>query len=277
MNKASYEVFAELLNLEEGRKELQQFVQSLGNDCYDDFLNSLYLKLDDIVEKIECSRDKYFSHDEDAITSVIAGRLEEAGYTATEQTKKNGSVDLTVTLGKHKWIAEAKIAYSNSKILEGLLQLLTRYVTRDKHCGLLIYIKKNKSKNAVDEWERFIKNEVNIASFISKKNSEVRGDIKCVLDGVTTNRFNNLSLCSTHTLVSGSTIVVRHFCADLYHNPTDASGNKNRTQRIDNAMNNLANLYFEHIEKESEFDSGKCLELLERLFRDKDPDDFLAD
>lgn len=277
MDQTEQELFKALLATEGGKAKLQQLAKSLDNDSYDDFLEILYAKLDIIFEKLECSRDKHFYHDEDAITGAIAGRLDEAGYLATEQTKKNGAVDLTVQLNGHTWIAEAKIAYSEQKVLEGLVQLLTRYVTRDTCGGLLVYMKKANSKKVVDDWEKFLKNNKKIASYVAKKNSEVRDDLKCVLDGVTTDRLSNTSLESVHTLVNGSPITVRHFCADFYFNPADVSGNKGKTQRVGNAMNNLANLYFEHIEGEDDFDSAQCLEYLERIFRDIDPDDFKSD
>ncbi|MFN0720490.1 hypothetical protein BCU39_008410 [Vibrio cyclitrophicus] len=267
------EMFALLQSSEEGRAQLQQFGRSLHADDYDEFLDVLYKKLDDIFAKLECSRDKHFSHDEDAITGVIAGRLEEAGYRASEQTKQNGAVDLTVQLDDYKWIAEAKIAYSNSKILEGLIQLLTRYTTRDTNGGLLVYMKKPNSKKVVDDWDKFLNSKKKLASYISKKNPEVRDDLGQALGDITTNRLSNTSLDSMHTLVSGTPITVRHFCADLYFNPGDASGNTGKKQRLDNAMNNLTNLYFEHLESGAEFDSEKCLEYLERLLRDVDPDD----
>ena len=135
MNQDDQKLFETLIRNPHGRAKLQDLAKSLDNNSYEDFLDVLYKKLRGIFIKLEHSRDKYFSHDEDAITGVIAGRLEEAGYYASEQTKQNGAVDLTVKLGDHKWIAEAKIAYSNSKILEGLLQLLTRYAARDKSAG----------------------------------------------------------------------------------------------------------------------------------------------
>lgn len=277
MNKTNLELFAALLASENGKTKLQQLAKSLDNDSYDDFLDALYKKLDEILIKLEHSRDKHFSHDEDAITGVIAGRLEEAGYLATEQTKQNGAVDLTVKLGEHKWIAEAKIAYANGKILEGLVQLLTRYATRDVCGGLLVYMKKANSQKVVNNWEMFLKDNKQLSSYISNKNSEVRDDLTCVLSEVTTNRLSNTSLESVHTLVSGTSITVRHFCADFYFNPADKSGNNGKAQRVDNAMNNLANLYFEHLELKDEFDSNKCLEYLERLFRDIDPDDVKSD
>lgn len=277
MNKTDQELFEALLASPEGKAKLQQLAKSLDNDTYGDFLDDLYTKLDEIFVKLEHSRDKYFSHDEDAITGVIAGRLDEAGYLATEQTKQNGAVDLTVKLGEHKWVAEAKIAYTNGKILEGLIQLLTRYAARDKCGGLLIYMKKANSKKVVDDWVNFLTDNEQLSLSISKKNPEVRDDLKCVFGGVITNRLSNTSLESEHNLVSGTPITVRHFCADLYFNPADVSGNKGKKQRVDNAMNNLANLYFEHVESESEFDRAKCLEYLERLFRDLDPDDFKSD
>ncbi|WP_323981640.1 hypothetical protein [Aeromonas media] len=269
-------LFETLQATPEGRAKLLQLAKSLDNPSYDDFLESLYEKINEIIIKIECARDKYFSHDEDAITNVIAGRLEEAGYIATEQTKQNGAVDLTVSLNEHKWIAEAKIAYSNSKILEGLLQLLTRYVTRDENAGLLIYIKKANSQTVFEDWVKYLCSDSSLKSYILNKNPEVREDMECVLNNIETEKLNvkGMSVNTKHKLVSGSSIKIQHFSAHLYFNPTDVSGNNAKQQRKDNALNNLANIYFEQLESNTPFDSVKCLDYLERLFRDLDPDDF---
>lgn len=276
MNKTDQELFEILISTPEGKEKLQQVAKSFEND-YNAFIDVLYARLNAILKKLEDSRDKHFSHDEDSITGVIAGRLEEAGYIATEQTKKNGAVDLTVQLGDHKWIAEAKIAYSNSKILEGLLQLLTRYVTRDEHAGLLVYIKKNNSKIVLEDWKSYLEGCDGLKSYIANKNPEVKDDLECIINNVETTDINNFSFNSKHNLVCGSSIKVQHFCADLYFNPGDISGNDSKKQRKDNAINNLAHLYFEHLDSNNSFDSDKCIEFLERLFRDLDPDDINLD
>ncbi len=257
------------MSTEAGLSKLIQFAKfNHKNVSYQYFIEVLYEKLDNIFAKLENSRDKIFSHDEDAITGLIAARLEEIGFNTSEQTKQNGSVDLTVELGGHKWIAEAKIAYSNSKILEGLLQLLTRYVTRDEKAGLLIYIKKPKSIDVVKNWDGFLKNSKSLESYIAKKNPELQDDLNCIFSNVKTTSHTPMILSSRHNLVRGTEINIRHFCADLYYNPADSSGNSCKKQRKDNALNNLANLYFSHLESKNNFDTDKCIEYLERLFRD---------
>ncbi len=279
VNSTPQQMFNTIISSGCGKIKLEHLAKSVNNDSYDDFIEVLYAKLNDIIIKMEYGRDKYFSHDEDAITGAIAGRLDEAGYNATEQTKQNGAVDLTVISGNHKWIAEAKIAYSNSKILEGLIQLLTRYVTRtDKSAGLLVYVKKRNSKNIVDNWESFLKGSKSLSSYVAKKNPEVIDDLKTILKDVKVDRADVYSFNSQHTLVSGLPINVQHFCADLYFNPADTSGNNGKKQREENALNNLANLYFAHLESENDspdtpFDNETCITLLEQLFRELDPDD----
>ncbi|HCE4765302.1 TPA: hypothetical protein ACPVXI_004214 [Vibrio parahaemolyticus] len=279
MGSTPQQMFNTIINSAGGKVKLEHLAKSVKNSSYDDFLEVLYAKLNEIMIKMENGRDKYFFHDEDAITGAIAARLDEAGYRATEQTKQNGSVDLTVILDSHKWIAEAKIAYSNSKILEGLIQLLTRYVTRtDESAGLLVYIKKRNSTSVVDSWESFLKGSKALNSYVAKKNTEVIDDLKSILKDVTVNRTDVYSFNSKHTLVSGLPISVQHFCADLYFNPADTSGNNGKKQREENAINNLANLYFAHLEAindspDSPFDSETCIPLLEQLFRELDPDD----
>ncbi|MEZ9229968.1 hypothetical protein AB4259_02650 [Vibrio amylolyticus] len=277
------QMFNTIINSEGGIVKIEHLAKSVGNISYDEFLEVLYAKLNEIMIKMEKGRDKYFSHDEDSITQAIAARLDEAGYRATEQTKQNGAVDLTVILDDHKWIAEAKIAYSNSKILEGLIQLLTRYVTRtDESAGLLVYIKKRNSKSVIDSWESFLQGSKALNSYVAKKNPEVIDDLNIIFKDVTVNRTDLYSFNSKHNLVSGLPINVQHFCADLYFNPGDTSGNNGKKQREENALNNLANLYFAHLEAKNDspdnpFDSESCVPLLEQLFRELDPDDKSGD
>lgn len=271
-------LFADITSTPEGVESFLQFARRGGHGSYEDFIDCLYQKLQQIFERLEHSKDKFFSHDEDAITGIIAARLEEAGYTATEQTKKNGAVDLTVTLGDYSWIAEAKIAYSNSKILEGLLQLLTRYVTRDTDAGLFIYVKKQNGKKVFNDWIKYICEGEAVTSYIVNKNPEVKEDAECVLRDVkaTDIKQKEMMFNSIHELVSGFPINVKHFCANLYFNPADKSGNNSQKQRKDNALNNLACIYFESLETECQLDQEKCKIYLEQLFRDLDPDDFVS-
>ena len=80
-----------------------------------DFHNQLFKDIEEIIKTMESSSDKYYCDDEDKLSHTIVTSLGHFGYRATEQTKKNGSVDITVTTktngGEFVWIAEAKIGY----------------------------------------------------------------------------------------------------------------------------------------------------------------------
>lgn len=148
----------------------------------------------------------------------------------------------------------------------------------DESAGLLVYIKKRNSKDVVNSWKSFLQGSEALNSYVATKNPEVIDDLKSILNNVTVDQAGLFSFNSKHTLVSGLPISVQHFCADLYFNPADTSGNKGKKQREKNAINNLANLYFAHLEAENDypdspFDSETCVRLLEQLFRELDPDD----
>ena len=194
------------------------------------------------------------------------------GYDATEQTKQNGDVDLTVVKHTFKWIAEAKIGITNDKILEGLLQLLTRYVARDTSCGLLVYIKKSNINKSIKDWQQYITDQSIWTRYVSKKKEITKQDIEKVLNNVSILDVDNISFKSKHTLVSGFPIEVNNFFINLYHNPTDTSGNKSYKHRKIVAREKLAQLYFENINSDV-FNAVMLKNILADLFCDYDPDD----
>lgn len=268
MSKKDQDLFADILSAPGGRERLLQFVKESKIDSYDNFIECLYLKLDEIFEKLEETRDKKFSEDEDSITSVIAGRLEEAGYRATEQTKKNGAVDLTVELGPYKWIAEAKIGYSNSKILEGLLQLVTRYVTRDKDAGLLVYMKRPNCQKYIQDWHDFLNGSEKLQRNLASRGEQFDVSLNTVFNDVYMEKEDEYKMVGNLKKVDGSSIKVRHFFCDLYFNPADKSGISGKQQRINVAYNELGHFYYEQKESGAEFDINKCMSYLGILFED---------
>lgn len=264
-------LFSQLLSTADGRDRLADFAKFNsvhdGKLSYDDFVCKLQIKIQDIIEKhLESSRDKFSFYDEDSITHLISACLCEAGYKAAEQTKQNGAVDLTVQHGEYKWIAEAKIAYNSQKVFEGLLQLLTRYATRDKNAGMLIYVKKKGCMKIYKEWVAFIQKDGGWVDYSNKKEDFFSENISSIFS------TSVIKLCdqsartieSIHELLSGDTISVKHFFVDLYYCPMDKSASTNKSLRKDLALNELEDYYHNEIIGKDTYDK-RLISIIERL------------
>lgn len=265
-------LFSQLLSTTEGRDQLADFAKFNsvrdGRLSYDYFVCKLQIKIKEIIERhLESSRDKFSFYDEDSITHLISACLCEAGYRASEQTKQNGAVDLTVQHGEYKWIAEAKIAYNSQNVFEGLLQLLTRYATRDKNAGMLIYVKKKSCMKIYKEWAAFIRQDGGWADYADKKGDVFSENIASIFS------TSIIKLCdqssrtieSIHELLSGDTISVKHFFVDLYYCPMDKSATTNKSLRKGLALNELEDYYHNEIIGKDVYDE-KLISIIERLF-----------
>lgn len=211
------------------------------------FIDTLYLDIESIIKLIEQSSDKYYCDDEDKLSHTIVTSLVHLGYKASEQTKKNGSVDITVLSkdGAYEWIAEAKIGYGNQKIFEGLLQLLTRYVKRDKHAGIFIYYQKSKSAYYFKEWINYLYKS-SWAEYCTKQG--VLEKAKPLLE-----HLNGMSCPSIDagccfadvnlTKPSSEDIDIRFFYVDVHHDPIDKSGVNNNSLARGQAKNKIREIY----------------------------------
>jgi len=242
-----------------------------------DFLNKLYSDINQIITSLENTSDKYFSDDEDKITNYIVNGLYWLGYDASEQTKQVGSVDLTVFTKDrlHKWIGEAKIGYDNTKIFEGLLQLVTRYVKRDENAGLLIYFQKNDARLYFNSWLQYLFDKGWVKYCERKKNLHL---VKPCLDQLKKEDYtpnNQYHYDLKIKKPNGDPIEIRVFFADLYHEPADKSGVANKSIKNGQAKNKIReytsswfNEDFDEKNLESLFENLKIF-----LGKDFDPDD----
>jgi len=205
------------------------------------FLDRLYKDIHSIIERLEKSSDKYYCDDEDKITSAIVLTLCELGYDASEQTKKNGTVDITVKPKDNdfSWIGEAKIGYGNTKIFEGMLQLLSRYVKRDNNAGLLIYFQKHSSHKHFNKWLKYLYDKdwqtyCNNKKTLTKAN-RLLGHLESKDYKKTDDYYHDLNVVKP----CGKSAVVRMFYADLHHDPIDKSGVNNQSLIFGQAKNEL--------------------------------------
>lgn len=232
-----------------------------------DFIKTLYSDIENIITIIENSSDKYYCDDEDKLSHTIVSSLIHLGYKATEQTKKNGSVDITVHSrdDTYEWIAEAKIGYGNQKIFEGLLQLLTRYVKRDKNAGVFIYYQKNKSSYYFKDWIKYL----HTSKWVEYCNKQgILSKAEPLLGHLSNKPCPTITpgCCYADVNVvkpSAEDINIRFFYIDVHHDPIDKSGVTNQSIARGQAKNKIRQLY--HLWKQGEYDHDMTDELFEHI------------
>ncbi len=232
-----------------------------------DFYNKLYEDIEVIINQMEMTSDKYFCDDEDKLSHTIVTSLIHLGYRASEQTKKNGSVDITVSTkdDKFMWIAEAKIGYGYQKIFEGLLQLVTRYVKRDREAGLIIYYQKAESNVLFNNWLKYLYSH-NWDEYCTKQDNLT--EVTALLGGLKLSELSpvNGSSCYSDVNVikpSGDGMNVRCFYVDVYHQPLDKSGVKNKSLKEGLARNKIKDIY--KLWQTGEFNESHYVELFGSL------------
>ncbi|MBU9847139.1 hypothetical protein [Rahnella ecdela] len=236
-----------------------------------DFIEKLYRDIASIITLMEASSDKYYCDDEDKLSHTIVSSLVNLGYIATEQTKKNGSVDITVYSknNKYHWIAEAKIGYGNQKIFEGVLQLLTRYVKRDNHAGVIIYYQKDKSATLFSKWVEYM---YNYGWVDYCKNQNTLNKIQPLLGHLikTNQPFISDDCCYADITLKkpmGTFLDVRFFYIDVHHEPLDNSGVNNNSIKRGQAKNTIRDMY--NAWKSGEYSiamTGRLFEALEIVY-----------
>ena len=175
--------------------------------------------IDDIARELKNLRNVI--HDdrssEDSITIQVVGRLKRLGYLAEHSANVAGNADVVIECknGTFQWLGEAKIYNSSGNIMEGFLQLATRYsaaeLNRD-HGGLLIYMRDHgEVSHYMALWQKHL----------LKKAAQKR------ISGLSTNKcpIDQLSFLSVHDhCITGLRYTIRHKPFILHHDPQDKSG-----------------------------------------------------
>jgi hypothetical protein len=177
---------------------------------FQEILEGFYETLDDCLEDLSTG-PQYVQPDhvgEDRVTFFLTKMLKRSGF-AVERDERAGNPDLVLSWKKHSWIGEAKIYKGPAYLLEGWLQLTTRYTSgtsRQSNGGLLIYFYDEDALSASQAWQQKLQAEQESISLS-----------RCHLD--------ELSFRTTHPhRKSGLPFYVRHSFALLKHDPQDRSG-----------------------------------------------------
>lgn len=200
-----------------GAKIFQATIRRLkieNGGTYSEFVEQLYDDIDESIFSLQASRELRQEDNEDRITQDILFCLRRYGYSATHDSKTGGHVDISVRLGEHSWIAEAK---KDGGFWEGLLQLTTRYVQASgnfghDHAGLLFYmVNTADARGTLNEWRRKVADDGN-ACFDCAKNA--------------------LAFYSKHKLTGpGTDFFIRTMVVSLHHRPLDKSARRAANKR----------------------------------------------
>lgn len=189
--------------------------QMLGDGgTYEEFIEQLYADIDESIYELQATRELRQEDSEDRISLDILVGLKRYGYYATHDSKTGGHVDLSVRLGSHSWIGEAK---KDGNFHEGFLQLTSRYVQASGNYahdqgGLLFYmVKTADALSKLNAWRTQLTNDGHLCT-------------DC--------RTNRLAIYSTHKLEgSGTDFKVRSIAVSLYHNPLDKSARNSAAKK----------------------------------------------
>lgn len=194
-------------------------------NTYEIFLCVVYQIIDEIVRDMEQHRNRYENHDEDDITNHIRSVLRLSHGFDVGAIDSNGATDLTIKWPGREWVwtGEAKIDHDHPKVLEGLLQLTTRYATGadyESEGGVLIYCKKHPIGDFMGSFRENLE---------SSKWIDERG-VSCldlqVEDCDLGNRFAFRSSSLLPQIGGGIRYRTRFIPVGLFHCPRDKSGRK---------------------------------------------------
>jgi len=221
------------------------YERRLHPNSYEDFLSVLEADIEDVIFKMERDSDKYLSSSEDYLTAIVCTMLSMLDYDSVdEQVHKNGAVDLTVRHKKFEWIAEAKLGTTPQKIFEGVLQLVTRYVKRDKDAGILVYYQKALAVNAVNGFISYLNSEKWREASFSKNTSTLETLELCFSSPVFENT-TDYSFEVKFIKPDGAEIRVKFFAANFHYAPIDKSGREANYIDQAKAKNQLLEKYHE--------------------------------
>jgi hypothetical protein len=196
-----------------GSSPLNSISQFTAED-FGGFLEGFYKVLDAHMEAF-ASGPQFFPKDaygEDRVTFFLTLLLKTSGYTVTRD-EKAGNPDMVLSWNGHSWIGEAKIYKGPASILEGWLQLTTRYSSGTKRqCtgGVLCYFYGENALAARNDWRERLSQEEEGVTLSD-----------CHLDPIAFRTSHN------HRK-TGLPFQVRHSFAILSHDPQDRSGRSRR-------------------------------------------------
>lgn len=129
------------------RRKGPEFLDLISADTDESFEAAFEVLLEKALHGLEKNKKNFKNLNEEGLSAALALALSIPGLTITQETNSNGHVDLTIEadhcMPARIKLGEAKIYDGPSYHIEGLIQLIGRYLTGREGRGLLIeYVKK---------------------------------------------------------------------------------------------------------------------------------------
>lgn len=185
-------------------RKAPEYLDLLTASTDEEFLNAMDVLLEHAIASLESNSKNFQNLDEEGLTGVLALALMIPGLTVSQETNSNGHVDLTIQadhcIPMRKLLGEAKIYNGPAYHIQGLEQLISRYVTGRELRGLIIIY--------------FRVSDIN--GYVKKIRRRMDNDRPCLQQGNTSNHTHRWSFLSTHMHSSGVNLEVCHIGCNLY-------------------------------------------------------------
>ncbi|MEZ8409564.1 hypothetical protein AB6C88_17290 [Vibrio splendidus] len=221
---------------------------SIEPNSQSEFLSAVQHALKKSISILEQSANRYYALGEEELNSLVAGLLVGQSIDAETETNNRGNVDICVRFGEYKWHLEAKLGKTNNYIFEGLLQIITRYATKENDFGLLIYFQNKAPSLRFKRWVEYIDNQG--WGDYAKKHNIYKDILEQIPDNESSSLFSDKDLAKQKTLVTsaGTDVNVQFFGVNLYHNPLDSSGRDGKGQALHGAKQAIQVEFLNHRE-----------------------------
>jgi hypothetical protein len=188
-------------------RKVPEYFDLLTAETEEDFDRAFTPFLERAITGLEQNSKNFELLDETALTAALTLALRSPGIVVLQETHSNGHVDLTIEVPHcvpaRSILAEAKIYRGPSYHIEGLQQLLRRYITGRERRGLVIVYFKISG----------------IATAVQKVRLEMDTRLPLDQQGPTQPHTLKWSFLSVHKHSSGEYLEIGHIGCNLYVDP----------------------------------------------------------
>lgn len=205
---------AQLREIEKANPQMPQFVHRLTCTNYQQFVETLYVQIDTIVNSLvrDANVLQGDAYSENALNADICRQLRCLGYDAHHDKNSRGHTDISVEYGRFSWIGEGKkvLSVNNAHLRNGYDQLIHRYVAGTAgadQAGLLIYSYAPDAKHVMQKWREHLSN----------FNTTNAGYAEAIMPVIGNEEFA-FNSSSKHTS-SGAVLTIKHIILSLHWEP----------------------------------------------------------
>lgn len=188
-----------------------EYLDLLTATTDEEFLDAIDALLEVSITKLESNSKNFQSLQEEGLTGAFAMALTIPGLTVSQETNSNGHVDLTIVADHcvpvRKILGEAKIYKGPRYHIQGLEQLINRYITgRELRGFLIVYFRVR-----------------DIQNLVTKIRKCMDAEHPCLQEGETRNHKLKWSFLSTHIHSSGINLDISHIGCNLFYDESSSS------------------------------------------------------